>query len=94
MQHRASFTRTSSIPSTLIAALLHDTVEDTPYSLAQLKTDFGDEISSLVDGVTKLDKLSYGPTAEAETVRKMVVAMSRDIRVLVIKLALKSGGKK
>ena len=73
--------------STIIAALLHDTVEDTPYSLAQLKSDFGDEISSLVDGVTKLDKLSYGPTAEAETVRKMVVAMSRDIRVLVIKLA-------
>ena len=73
--------------STIIAALLHDTVEDTPYSLIQLKSDFGDEISSLVDGVTKLDKLSYGPTAEAETVRKMVVAMSRDIRVLVIKLA-------
>jgi GTP pyrophosphokinase len=73
--------------STIIAALLHDTVEDTPYSLAQLKSDFGDEISALVDGVTKLDKLSYGPTAEAETVRKMVVAMSRDIRVLVIKLA-------
>jgi len=73
--------------STIIAALLHDTVEDTPYSLTQLKSDFGDEISSLVDGVTKLDKLSYGPTAEAETVRKMVVAMSRDIRVLVIKLA-------
>jgi GTP pyrophosphokinase len=72
---------------TLIAALLHDTVEDTSYSLAQLKKDFGDEIASLVDGVTKLDKLTYGPTAEAETVRKMVVAMSRDIRVLVIKLA-------
>jgi GTP pyrophosphokinase len=74
-------------PPTIIAALLHDTVEDTPYSLDQLRTDFGDEIASLVDGVTKLDKLTYGPTAEAETVRKMVVAMSRDIRVLVIKLA-------
>ncbi len=73
--------------STVIAALLHDTVEDTPYSLAQLRSDFGDEIANLVDGVTKLDKLTYGPTAEAETVRKMVVAMSRDIRVLVIKLA-------
>ncbi|MSY93381.1 MAG: HD domain-containing protein, partial [Actinobacteria bacterium] len=73
--------------ATIIAALLHDTVEDTLYSLPQLRSDFGDEISSLVDGVTKLDKLSYGPTAEAETVRKMVVAMSRDIRVLVIKLA-------
>ena len=73
--------------TTIIASLLHDTVEDTPYSLEQLRSDFGDEISSLVDGVTKLDKLTYGPTAEAETVRKMVIAMSRDIRVLVIKLA-------
>jgi GTP pyrophosphokinase len=72
---------------TLIASLLHDTVEDTPYSLMQLRVDFGDEIANLVDGVTKLDKLTYGPTAEAETVRKMVIAMSRDIRVLVIKLA-------
>ena len=72
---------------TVIAALLHDTVEDTPYSLKELRRDFGEEIASLVDGVTKLDKLTYGPTAEAETVRKMVVAMSRDIRVLVIKLA-------
>ncbi len=72
---------------TVIAALLHDTIEDTTYSLTQLKKDFGSEVANLVDGVTKLDKLSYGPTAEAETVRKMVVAMSRDIRVLVIKLA-------
>jgi GTP pyrophosphokinase len=71
----------------LVASLLHDTVEDTPYSLAQLREDFGDEVANLVDGVTKLDKLTYGPTAEAETVRKMVIAMSRDIRVLVIKLA-------
>ncbi len=73
--------------TTIIASLLHDTVEDTPYSLDQLRADFGEEISNLVDGVTKLDKLTYGPTAEAETVRKMVIAMSRDIRVLVIKLA-------
>ena len=72
---------------TVIAALLHDTVEDTPYSLKELRQDFGEEIANLVDGVTKLDKLTYGPTAEAETVRKMVIAMSRDIRVLVIKLA-------
>ena len=72
---------------TIIAALLHDTVEDTAYSLKQIKADFGDQVATLVDGVTKLDKLIYGPTAEAETVRKMVVAMSRDIRVLVIKLA-------
>jgi len=71
----------------IIAALLHDTVEDTTYSLSELRKDFGDEIAALVDGVTKLDKLTYGPTAEAETVRKMIVAMSRDIRVLLIKLA-------
>jgi GTP diphosphokinase / guanosine-3',5'-bis(diphosphate) 3'-diphosphatase len=72
---------------TIIAALLHDTVEDTKYSLTALKKDFGKEVANLVDGVTKLDKLNYGPTAEAETLRKMVIAMSRDIRVLVIKLA-------
>ena len=74
-------------PVTLAAALLHDTVEDTDYSLAELARDFGDEIAMLVDGVTKLDKVKYGDSAQAETVRKMVVAMSKDIRVLVIKLA-------
>ncbi|MEO8749672.1 MAG: bifunctional (p)ppGpp synthetase/guanosine-3',5'-bis(diphosphate) 3'-pyrophosphohydrolase [Allobranchiibius sp.] len=74
-------------PPTLAAALLHDTVEDTEYSLEQLRRDFGDEIAMLVDGVTKLDKVKYGDAAQAETVRKMVVAMARDIRVLVIKLA-------
>ena len=74
-------------PRTLAAALLHDTVEDTEYSLDLLRRDFGDEIAMLVDGVTKLDKLKYGDSAQAETVRKMVVAMSKDIRVLVIKLA-------
>ena len=74
-------------PNTIAAALLHDTVEDTPYSAELLRREFGDEIANLVDGVTKLDRLTYGPTAEAETVRKMVVAMAKDIRVLVIKLA-------
>ncbi|WP_349898003.1 RelA/SpoT family protein [Parafrigoribacterium soli] len=74
-------------PKTLAAALLHDTVEDTDYTLDRLRNDFGDEIAMLVDGVTKLDKLKYGDSAQAETVRKMVVAMSKDIRVLVIKLA-------
>jgi GTP pyrophosphokinase len=72
---------------TLVAALLHDTVEDTPYTLDALRADFGDEVAALVDGVTKLDKVKYGDTAQAETIRKMIVAMSRDIRVLVIKLA-------
>ncbi|KQX66893.1 bifunctional (p)ppGpp synthetase/guanosine-3',5'-bis(diphosphate) 3'-pyrophosphohydrolase [Angustibacter sp. Root456] len=73
--------------ATLAAALLHDTVEDTDYTLDRLRADFGDEIAMLVDGVTKLDKVTYGEAAQAETVRKMVVAMARDIRVLVIKLA-------
>ncbi|MBI1377138.1 MAG: RelA/SpoT family protein [Frankiales bacterium] len=74
-------------PPTLAAALLHDTVEDTDYSLDALREDFGDEVAALVDGVTKLDKVKYGQATAAETVRKMVVAMARDIRVLVIKLA-------
>ncbi|HRC16778.1 bifunctional (p)ppGpp synthetase/guanosine-3',5'-bis(diphosphate) 3'-pyrophosphohydrolase [Phycicoccus sp.] len=74
-------------PPTLAAALLHDTVEDTDYDLSQLERDFGAEIAALVDGVTKLDKVTYGAAAQAETVRKMVIAMARDIRVLVIKLA-------
>jgi guanosine-3',5'-bis(diphosphate) 3'-pyrophosphohydrolase len=72
---------------TLTAALLHDTVEDTTYTLTELRKDFGDDVAMLVDGVTKLDKVKYGDAAQAETVRKMVVAMARDIRVLVIKLA-------
>lgn len=74
-------------PATLAAALLHDTVEDTEYSLDQLKIDFNEEIALLVDGVTKLDRVKFGDAAQAETMRKMVVAMSKDIRVLVIKLA-------
>ncbi|WP_280116143.1 RelA/SpoT family protein [Leucobacter coleopterorum] len=74
-------------PVAIAAALLHDTVEDTDYSLEQLTAEFGEEVAMLVDGVTKLDKVKYGDSAQAETVRKMVVAMSRDIRVLVIKLA-------
>ncbi len=72
---------------TLCAALLHDTVEDTSYTVEQLTADFGAEIAQMVDGVTKLDKVTYGDSAKAETIRKMVIAMSRDIRVLVIKLA-------
>jgi len=74
-------------PVTIAAALLHDTVEDTSYSLEALRSDFGEEIAMLVDGVTKLDKVKYGDHAQAETVRKMIVAMSKDIRVLIVKLA-------
>ncbi len=73
--------------TTLVAALLHDTVEDTPYTLDDVRAEFGEDVAQLVDGVTKLDKITYGEHAEAETIRKMVVAMARDPRVLVIKLA-------
>jgi GTP pyrophosphokinase len=73
--------------TTLVAALLHDTVEDTDYSLDRLRKDFGEEVAHLVDGVTKLDKVELGTAAEAETIRKMIVAMARDPRVLVIKLS-------
>jgi guanosine-3',5'-bis(diphosphate) 3'-pyrophosphohydrolase len=73
--------------TTLAAALLHDTVEDTSYTLDDLKAEFGPEVAMLVDGVTKLDKVSFGEAAQSETVRKMVVAMAKDIRVLMIKLA-------
>ena len=64
--------------TTVIAALLHDTVEDTEYSLDDLTADFGPEVARLVDGVTKLDKVAFGSAAEAETIRKMVVAMAQD----------------
>ncbi|MFF3614165.1 RelA/SpoT family protein [Streptomyces sp. NPDC002580] len=74
-------------PATLMAGLLHDTVEDTEYGLDTLRRDFGEQVGLLVDGVTKLDKVKFGEAAQAETVRKMVVAMAKDPRVLVIKLA-------
>jgi GTP diphosphokinase / guanosine-3',5'-bis(diphosphate) 3'-diphosphatase len=73
--------------TTLVAALLHDTVEDTSYTLEALNSDFGPEVTHLVDGVTKFDKAFYGKAAEAETIRKMIVAAGKDVRVLVIKLA-------
>jgi guanosine-3',5'-bis(diphosphate) 3'-pyrophosphohydrolase len=73
--------------TTLVAALLHDTVEDTSYTLEALNGDFGPEVTHLVDGVTKFDKAFYGKVAEAETIRKMIVAAGKDVRVLVIKLA-------
>ena len=73
--------------TTLVAALLHDTVEDTGVTLETITTDFGSEVAHLVDGVTKIDKVKLGDAAQAETIRKMIVAMARDPRVLVIKLA-------
>jgi GTP pyrophosphokinase len=73
--------------TTLVAALLHDTVEDTGYTMEALTADFGEEVAHLVDGVTKLDKVALGTAADAETIRKMIIAMARDGRVLVIKVA-------
>ncbi len=71
------------------AALLHDTVEDTDMTLEQLKADFGDEVAALVDGVTKLGKVPLATKEEfqAENIRKMLLAMYQDIRVIIIKLA-------
>jgi len=73
--------------TTLVAALLHDTVEDTGLTIGQVKAEFGPEVAVLVDGVTKLDGSRWGDHAEAETFRKMILAASIDLRVLVIKLA-------
>ena len=76
------------LPDTVIAAaFLHDVVEDTVVGLDDIRTEFGDEVAGFVDGVTKLDKVTFGDAAQAETVRKMVVAMAKDIRVLILKLA-------
>jgi GTP diphosphokinase / guanosine-3',5'-bis(diphosphate) 3'-diphosphatase len=75
--------------ATLAAALLHDTVEDTDLTLADARKQFGDEVALLIDGVTKLDRIKFSSRelAQAATIRKMAVAMAKDIRVLVIKLA-------
>lgn len=73
--------------TTLTASLLHDTVEDTDVTLAQVREQFGEEVRYLVDGVTKLEKVDYGAAAEPETFRKMLVATGSDVRVMSIKLA-------
>jgi GTP pyrophosphokinase len=75
--------------TSLAAALLHDTVEDTDVTLEDLRREFGDELVRIVDGLTKLDRLEFRTRelAQAENVRKMIVAMAGDIRVLLIKLA-------
>lgn len=74
-------------PIVVAAGLLHDTVEDTDYTLEECRAEFGDTVAGLVDGVTKLSQLEVGDSAQAETIRKLVVAMSRDVRTLVVKLA-------
>jgi GTP diphosphokinase / guanosine-3',5'-bis(diphosphate) 3'-diphosphatase len=74
---------------TIIAAILHDTLEDTPLSRAELESEFGATVTALVDGVTKLDKVKFRSLQEAaaESFRKMLLAMARDLRVILIKLA-------
>lgn len=75
--------------ASIIAALLHDAVEDTELTLAEITEIFGDEVANIVDGVTKLDRLQFDSqeAQQAATMRKMLVAMARDLRVLIIKLA-------
>jgi GTP diphosphokinase / guanosine-3',5'-bis(diphosphate) 3'-diphosphatase len=76
-------------PTTIAAALLHDVLEDTGVTKEELSERFGDEVAEIVDGVTKLKRLPSGnlEEAQAESLRKMIVAMSRDVRVIIIKLA-------
>ncbi len=73
----------------VVAALLHDTVEDTDTTLDEIKVNFGEEVMNLVDGLTKISKIKYTDREErqAENVRKMLIAMSNDIRVIIVKLA-------
>ena len=74
---------------TIAAALLHDLIEDTPVTLEEARAEFGDVVAELIDGVTKLDRIRFGDREEAQaaTIRKMVIAIARDVRVLLIKLA-------
>jgi GTP diphosphokinase / guanosine-3',5'-bis(diphosphate) 3'-diphosphatase len=74
-------------PATIIAALLHDTVEDTEYTLDEARKQFGEDIADLVDGVTKINRLDFKVVSQAENQQKMLLAMARDIRVVLIKIS-------
>src|SRR5690606_24357014 len=75
--------------ATVMTGLLHDTVEDTGVTLDQIEKEFGKDVAELVDGVTKLSKITFRTTEEkqAENFRKMIIAMAKDIRVILVKLA-------
>ncbi|RVU48240.1 bifunctional (p)ppGpp synthetase/guanosine-3',5'-bis(diphosphate) 3'-pyrophosphohydrolase [Lujinxingia sediminis] len=75
--------------ASLVAGLLHDTVEDTDTTVEELSDRFGEDVAFLVDGVTKLSKFQFNTReeAQAENIRKMIIAMSRDLRVILVKLA-------
>jgi len=75
--------------SVIVAGLLHDTVEDTKASIEEIDADFGEEVADIVDGVTKISQITFDSKehAQAENIRKMILAMAEDIRVLIVKLA-------
>ena len=76
-------------PSVIVAAILHDVLEDTGATRDEVAAEFGEEVALLVDGVTKLSRIQFGTReeAQAETYRKMILSMAQDVRVILVKLA-------